>query len=103
MVVKTFLGQKREPGPAARSPRSDGEDRFERFIAGVRSRKIEDLGVDVEDGHVSSSLCHLANIAYRTGRVLEYDAKSETFVGDAEANKLLKDTYRDPFVVPETF
>jgi len=95
---KTFLGQKREPGPSQQST----HHRFERFIAGVRSRKIEDLGVDVEEGHLTVSLCHLANAAYRMGRSLEFDADTEKFVGDADANQMLKRTYRTPFAVPET-
>ena len=38
---------------------------------------------------------------YRLGRTLTLDAKTERFVGDAEADKLLSCTYRPPFVVPE--
>jgi hypothetical protein len=36
------------------------------------------------------------------GRVLSLDPRTETFVGDAEANALLRRDYRKPFVVPET-
>jgi len=35
------------------------------------------------------------------GRVLNFDAKTETFVGDAEANAMLRREYRKPFVVPD--
>jgi predicted dehydrogenase len=92
---KTFLGRDRKPGPAAKAPSNE----YERFIAGVRSRKIEDLGVDIEDGHQSSSLCHLGNIAYRLGRTVNFDPKTETFPGDAQANALLTREYRAPYVV----
>ena len=34
-------------------------------------------------------------------RKLEFDASTETFVNDPEANHLLKRVYRDPWVVPE--
>jgi predicted dehydrogenase len=40
-------------------------------------------------------------LAYRLGRELKFDAKTEKFVGDAEADKLLTREYRKPFVVPE--
>jgi hypothetical protein len=43
----------------------------------------------------------LGNIAYRVGRVLEFNPITEKFVGDAEADKLLTRTYRAPFVVPD--
>ncbi|MBI3666718.1 MAG: gfo/Idh/MocA family oxidoreductase, partial [Acidobacteria bacterium] len=45
--------------------------------------------------------CHLANISYRTGRKLNFDPATETFPGDAEANRQLSRKYRPPFVVPE--
>ena len=94
---KTFLGQKREPGPWAKAASNE----YERFIAAVRSRKIEDLGVDIEDGHLSSSLCHLGNIAYRLGRTVLFDPKTETFAADAQANAMLSRDYRKPYVVPK--
>ena len=56
---------------------------------------------DIEDGHKSSRLCHLGNIAFRTGRSLRFDAKTETCTNDVEANRLLGRSYRKPFVVPE--
>ena len=50
---------------------------------------------DIEIGHLSSSLCHLGNIATRVGRVLEFDPKHEQIVGDGEANALLAREYRN--------
>jgi hypothetical protein len=42
-------------------------DHFANFIAAVRSRRVEDLAADIEEGHTSSALCHMGNIAYRLG------------------------------------
>jgi predicted dehydrogenase len=94
---RTYLGQARTPGPKATGSSSE----FETFIRGVRSRKVEDLGVEIEEGHLSSALCHLGNISYRLGRTLQFDPKTETFPSDAEANRLLTRPYRAPFVVPK--
>jgi hypothetical protein len=55
---------------------------------------------DIEDGHRSTSLCHLGNIAWRVGRTLRWDGKAETILGDAEANQLLGREYRQGFEVP---
>ncbi len=55
---------------------------------------------DVEEGHKSTRLCHLGNIAYRTGRTLRFDGATETILDDPEANKLLGRAYRAPFVLP---
>lgn len=43
----------------------------------------------------------LEETKYTLGRRLEFDAKTETFVGDDEANAMLSRAYRKPFVVPE--
>ena len=50
---------------------------------------------DIEIGPLSSSLCHLGNIATRVGRVLEFDPKREQIVGDDEANALVTRKYSD--------
>ncbi len=54
---------------------------------------------DIEEGHKSTRLCHLGNIAYRVGRVLRFDAKTEGIIDDAEANKLLGRSYRKGYEI----
>jgi predicted dehydrogenase len=56
---------------------------------------------DIEEGHRSTSLCHLGNLAWRVGRGLRWDGKSETIVGDAEANQMLGRDYRPGFELPK--
>jgi len=70
------------------------------FLSVVRSRKLRDLAAGVEDGHLSAAMCHMANISYRLGRSLTFDAASETFGADQAANALLTRQYRKPYVVP---
>ena len=41
---------------------------FENFIGAVRSRKHTELKADILEGHLSSALCHTANISYRLGK-----------------------------------
>ncbi len=55
---------------------------------------------EIEEGHKSTRLCHLGNIAYRTGKTLKFDAKTET-TDDATANKLLTRDYRKGFELPK--
>jgi len=71
----------------------------ENFIECVKSR--EKPKSDVEIGHQSTLLCHLANIAVRTGRKIEWDAEKEECVGDPEAQKLVSREYRAPWKLPE--
>lgn len=64
---------------AARGP--GGGNHFANFIAAVRSRQVSDLNADIEEGHLSSALGHLANVSYRLGAPVAFGAKSEA-VGD---------------------
>jgi Oxidoreductase family, C-terminal alpha/beta domain len=56
---------------------------------------------DVEEGHISTSSCILANMSMKLGRSLAWDAQKRQIVGDAEANRLLRRPYRRPWVHPE--
>ena len=72
------------------------------FLSAVRSRKHEELHCDVATGVLSAAYCHLANISYRSGRKLAVDPKTESFVNDGAANKMLtRDRYRAPYVIPK--
>lgn len=117
---------------------------FGNFIAAVRARKPEMLNAHIEEGHLSSALCHLGNISYLLGkkaegtgfdidfggkdglpdaiermqehlkdnkvalsqtqltfgRKLKLDPKTESFIGDKEADALLTREYRKGFEVP---
>lgn len=68
------------------------------FLAAVdqRTRPI----ADIEQGHISTASCILANLAMQTGRALTYDPKQRVVVGDEEATKLLKKDYRQPWLHP---
>ena len=44
-----------------------GDKHIENFIAAVRSRKRSDLSSEILEGHLSASLCHIANISHRLG------------------------------------
>jgi predicted dehydrogenase len=56
---------------------------------------------DIEEGHKSTRLCHLGNIALRLGRTLRFDGKTEAVENDPEANRMFSRTYRKPFILPE--
>jgi predicted dehydrogenase len=63
---------------------------YRNFIQAVRSRRVSDLHCDVEEGVISAQLVHLANISYRLGRALRFDPVRKQFVGDREANAMLR-------------
>ncbi len=77
------------------------EEHFGNFIDCIRTRQTPNA--DVEEGHRSAILVHLANISYRLGgRKLNFDPQTETFLGDEEANALLRREQRKEFAIPET-
>ena len=94
---KTWLGQKQEPGPSA----NEGGDHYLNFIQAVKSRNRQSLNSEVEEGAISTTLVHLANISYRLGRTLNFDAATYSIKGDPEATKMFTRDYRKPYVVPE--
>jgi predicted dehydrogenase len=71
------------------------------FLDCMRSRKKP--AADLETvGHPSSLLCHLGNVAWRTGHTVRFDPETYTFPGDDEANRLLtRAEYRKPWVLPK--
>ena len=74
---------------------------FTNFIDCVRSRKWQDLNADILQGHLSTSISHLGNIALRVQRTLHFNPKTETFINDPEANTYLTKVYRDPYILPK--
>jgi hypothetical protein len=56
---------------------------------------------DIEEGHISTASCILANMAMQLGRPLQYDPISRTVKGDPEATRLLQRSYRSPWQHPD--
>ena len=67
------------------------------FLNSVKTRQRPIA--DIEDGHYANTVCRLGNIAYRVRRRLEWDAEKEQVIGDAEANRLVVGTYREPWTL----
>jgi predicted dehydrogenase len=63
---------------------------FDNFVKAVRSRRVEDLNCDIAEGHISASLCHLANISYRLGAETTFDKDITAFAGNKDAADALE-------------
>lgn len=101
----TFYGKKGEPGETSDSYLAkhdiQEDDHFANFIEAVRTRDASKLNAEIAEGHLSSALCHLANIAYRLGRPVQLDPEKEDFGKDGEANQYLTREYRSEFTLPK--
>jgi len=96
-----FFHERGKPGKVKDAKWNDPPLHYRNFVECVKSRKADELIADIEEGHLSGLLCHLGNIAYRTGRRLEFDGATETFPHDREANQLLGREYRKGFELPK--
>jgi len=69
------------------------------FLAAIdkRSRPF----ADVEQGHISTASCLLANVSQKIGRPVVYEPKARQVTGDPEATRLLARAYRSPWRRPE--
>ena len=92
-------------------PEDETEKDLERHVASaVRGHMLDWLAAidqggrpvaDIEQGHISSASCILANIAMKLGRSLQWDPATHRVVGDDQANQLLARSYRSPWQHPD--
>ncbi|MEK6477406.1 Gfo/Idh/MocA family oxidoreductase [Catalinimonas sp. 4WD22] len=69
------------------------------FLAAIKnnSRPV----ADIQEGHISTASCILANLSMETGRPLVYDPEKQQIIDDREANGLLQRSYRQPWTHPD--
>jgi predicted dehydrogenase len=92
-------------------PEDKTEPRLEKHVAPAIRGHMKDLlsaraarrkpVADIEEGHISSSCCIMANLSLQLGRTLQWDPKLGRVVGDEEANRMLRRPYRKPWIHPE--
>jgi predicted dehydrogenase len=88
------------PGPGSPTPDERENGLHEKnFIDCIRSR--QDPNATIEIGRLSTTVCHLGNIATRLRRDIVFDPKTETFGHDKEANAYLTKEHRKPYTLPK--
>jgi len=80
-------------------PAHPGNGHHQNFYECIKTRQRPIA--DVEIGHRSATICHLANIARWLGRELKWDPKAEHFIGDEKANAMLDRPRRKGFELPD--
>jgi hypothetical protein len=90
-------GEKIEPGkfPTPTVKLTESGNHHKNWLECIKTRKAPIC--DVEIGHRSATVCHLGNIALRTGKAIVWDPAKEEIVGDAEAAKMVTKVYRKPW------
>lgn len=69
------------------------QEHIDNFLTCIRTG--EQPNSEIEDAQISTMLCHLGNIAYRTSSVVEFDPEQKKIVDNPAAMKLWKREYRD--------
>ncbi len=92
-------------------PEDKTEKELERHVAPAIRRHMKDFlaavatrgrpVADIEEGHISTASCILANLSLQLGRTLTWDAAAGRVESDDDANRLLRRSYRHPWVHPE--
>ena len=72
--------------------RSDDMLHFANFVEAIRAGGK--LNAEIEEGQKATMLCHLGNIAWRTGHTVDFDSQSGKIIGDSEAADLGTRAYR---------
>ena len=100
-------GMKADPVEIAKEPLTDddvhlyaSDDHYGNWLDCIKSRKLPVC--DVAIGHRSATVCHLGNIAIRSGRKVRWDAGKELIIGDDELAKMVSRPYRSPWSLPTT-
>jgi predicted dehydrogenase len=93
---QTYLGAKDESGPGGRGS-AGNEEHVGNFFGAIRSGGGAANPADAEVAHLSCGLVHLGEIAYRTGRAIRFDPRSESILDDGPAEAMLTKAYRGPW------
>ena len=70
-------------------------EHLQNFVDAIRTDKPLSLNAEIEIGHRSTLLCHLGNIAHRTGYTLNCDPKNGHILDNKKANELWERDYED--------
>lgn len=87
-----LFGPRNEPRDEMKG-RLDSTPHHRNFLECIRTGQRPNA--DIEIGHLTATLSHLGNIATRIGRMLQFDPQKEIMVGDDEATRMVRRTYRE--------
>ncbi len=82
-------------------PSDNGLDKhMENFIQVIKSRKLEDLHCPIQAGAHVATVSQMGNIAFRTGKKLEWDANAQQFTEKEVNDNYLMKTYHNGHSLP---
>jgi predicted dehydrogenase len=95
-----ILGERNKPMETQITPGGQNDVlHVKNFCDAIRGQAK--LTADALTGHLSTALCHLANLSTRVGRSINFNPATEQVVGDDEANLLVRREYREHWGKPQ--
>ncbi len=74
---------------------------WENFVSVIKSRKMEDLHCSIQAGAHVATVAQMGNIAFRSGKKLEWDAAKERFTDEAINKEYLMKEYHNGYKLPK--
>ncbi len=100
-VIEEKQSKNKLQKPFQKSVDNGLEKHMVNFIDVVRSRKMEDLACSIQEGAHVATVSQMGNIAYRSGKKLEWDAAKERFTDEAINAKYLMNQYHNGYQLPK--
>jgi predicted dehydrogenase len=94
VITKDIVFYNMEGKEESRLKSAGGESEHLSNFLGCIREPSKKLNAEIEEGVKSTLLCHLGNIAYRTGHTLHLNAEARKIVNDPQATALWKREYR---------
>ncbi len=83
-------------------PSDNGLDKhMQNFVSVIKSRKMEDLHCAIQDGAHVATVAQMGNIAYRSGKKLEWDANKKEFTDKDINKKYMMSEYHNGYNLPK--
>lgn len=99
-VIEEKQSKNKVSKPFAPSTDSGVDKHWVNFVDVIKSRKFQDLHCPIQAGAHVATVAQMGNIAYRSGKKLEWDASKEQFTDDAVNKQYMMKEYHNGYKLP---
>ena len=100
-VIEERQGKNKVSRPFEKSSDNGLQKHMQNFVDVIKSRKMGDLNCSIQDGAHVAIVSQMGNIAYRSGKKLQWNAATKSFTDDAINKKYLMKEYHNGYRLPK--
>ena len=100
-VIEERQGKNKVSKPFEKSSDNGLDKHMQNFVDVIKSRKMEDLHCSIQAGAHVATVSQMGNIAYRSGKKLEWDGAKERFTDEDINKKYLMKEYHNGYHLPK--